>query len=562
MLLHAALFLFFAGLVVFLFPIDHAIAIPVLIVVAIFTIAYVSLTIMPAFDFACPYKTPLSSFIWYMQLGRHVRSLRKQDQDAGIANYQSRLALVSLSRPYDEDVHLAKSDLDPKALHWTMQWLANDSELEPFVAAIPELLQPGQKAKENLETVQKLFFGSEMQAKRIAGLLATCRFSPGLTTSDKERRIRKAVACLNVIFMVPNPTIHHVTSPELWPAFVVQYFQPIVREVTFLKQDSEPSEEVRDLAHRTFVVLAWRAIVNYRAYLHEVKRITDKYLTTNNRQKRHDTYRAELQHICYGEYLEGPLKDLLSSSHYEEGSVLKDKLMSLTAPDTRISTKLQRLKDSVVRTVDHQALYDDSRAVRELAHQQLSQIKGCLSDFVLFHINDLMKVHAKEGGIRKEKYDIISDTLRSIAAPVTWKEDISDDEKQALETTLKKAIPHDISANSNALPLPLPFLRIVIPFFENMLWDSSKSYLSPATSSDPDDSQRRAILGRLDNFYAIYPDKSRAGRPPRTGLSDDHANGLREANISSHSDISSRRPHHRASVSIIPPTREQSPSES
>lgn len=475
MLLHTALFLFFAGLVVFLFPIDHAVAIPVLVVVTIFAFAYISLTVLPAFDFACPYKTPLSSIIWYMQLGRHVRSLRKQDQDAGIANYQPRLTLISLSRPYDEDLHLEKSDLDPKALHWTMQWLANDSELEPFVTAIPELLLPGPKAEENLVTVQKLLFGSEMQAKRVAGLLATCRFSPTLTTSEKERRIRKAISCLNVILSVPNPAVTHVTSTELWPAFVVQYFQPVVREVSILKEDSEPSMEVRDLAHRTFVVLAWRAISNYRAYLYEVKRITDEYLSAHNRQKYHDAYRAKLQRILYGEHLEGPLKDLLSSSHYDEGSTLKDKLRSLTASDSRISTKLQRLKDSVARPIDHQALYDDSGTLRDLAHAQLTQMKGCLCAFVLFHVNDLMEVHAEkkgQGGIDKAKYGIISETLRTITQLVVWKEDIPENDKEELEKTLKKIVPANFPQDADELPLPLPFIHIVIPFFENMLYGS------------------------------------------------------------------------------------------
>lgn len=82
---------------------------------------------------------------------------------------------------------------------------------------------------------------------------------------------------------------------------------------------------------------------------------------------------------------------------------------------------------------------------------------------------------------------------------------------------------------------------------------SSTSLTSIATSSDVVDPQRLMIQNLLDNFHAIYPDKSRAGRLLTTRLGHGHAN------VSEQSGVSSLRHRHRASVSMIPPTREQSP---
>lgn len=569
---------------VFLFPIDKVVAIPVLIVVAVFVLTYVSLTVIPAFDFSCPYKTPLSSIIWYAQIGRHTRSLRQQDKDAGVANYQPRLALISLSRPYDEDGHLEKSDLDPKALHWTMQWLANDTALEPFVAAIPELLQFGPRVEDNhsdvdpeanpnLATVQRLFFGSEMQARRVANLLATCHSYPTLTPSEQERRMRRAIACLRVILMVPNPTVNHVTSPELWPAFVVQYFRPIVREVSVLKQESEPSEEVRDLAHRTFAVLARRAITNYRAYLREVNRIIEvEWLNVHDRQKHLPAYRNALQRILYGEHLEGPLKDLLSSSHYGKGSSLQARLISLTNPELRISTKVQRLKDGLIKpaAVNHQTLFEDSKKVRDTASLQLTQVKGCLCAFVLFHVNDLMDVHAGKndvGGINPAKYDIISDTLRYICKPVAWTQELPDEDKVAVERTLTRLVPeHPIPGRDDRLPLPLPFIHIIIPFVEDLLWNGlvqGTSLVNPPEQGYSIDADREhRVKVRIEDFYTSYPDipRRRFGYRQLNGQdgvgqsADRRGQNIRGQTISTNH-------HHRESVSMLPPTRGHSVSE-
>jgi hypothetical protein len=63
-LIHLSLFLFFAGLVIFLFKISHGVSISVIWWVGAFTAVYVWMTVMPIFRHDSPYYAPLSSTAW------------------------------------------------------------------------------------------------------------------------------------------------------------------------------------------------------------------------------------------------------------------------------------------------------------------------------------------------------------------------------------------------------------------------------------------------------------------------------------------------------------------
>ena len=76
-LLHLSVFLFFAGLVVFLFTISRTVAIITSISVGVFSIAYIALTLLPCVYLNCPYRTPLSNPSWYVwhTVTHHVMAL-------------------------------------------------------------------------------------------------------------------------------------------------------------------------------------------------------------------------------------------------------------------------------------------------------------------------------------------------------------------------------------------------------------------------------------------------------------------------------------------------------
>ena len=60
-LIHLAVFLFFAGLIIFLLNVNHSISIPVISWIVLFSMLYVSITFMPMFRPDSPYYTPLSA---------------------------------------------------------------------------------------------------------------------------------------------------------------------------------------------------------------------------------------------------------------------------------------------------------------------------------------------------------------------------------------------------------------------------------------------------------------------------------------------------------------------
>ncbi len=62
-LIHLSLFLFFAGLAIYLFNINHSVFIYVICWVGLFTAVYVWMTVMPIFRHDSPYYAPLSSTV-------------------------------------------------------------------------------------------------------------------------------------------------------------------------------------------------------------------------------------------------------------------------------------------------------------------------------------------------------------------------------------------------------------------------------------------------------------------------------------------------------------------
>ena len=64
-LLHLSVYLFFAGLVVVFRTINKSVAIAVEVAVGVFGVAYITLSILPCLDVRCPYRTPMSYFLWY-----------------------------------------------------------------------------------------------------------------------------------------------------------------------------------------------------------------------------------------------------------------------------------------------------------------------------------------------------------------------------------------------------------------------------------------------------------------------------------------------------------------
>ncbi|KAJ7153331.1 hypothetical protein C8R46DRAFT_1301743 [Mycena filopes] len=141
LLLYTSLFLFFAGLVAFLLPVNIVMAVLAGVMLVIVVGMYSALTVLPLGYLDSPYRTPLSGAFWHL-----FQALRAHWQH----RQSARAAEVTPLPPTDEtileavlrkatEVSEPRRKRDSQALVWTVKSLTDD-ELEAFVDAIPDVL--------------------------------------------------------------------------------------------------------------------------------------------------------------------------------------------------------------------------------------------------------------------------------------------------------------------------------------------------------------------------------------------------------------------------------------
>jgi hypothetical protein len=152
-LLHLSLFLFFAGLAVYLFNINHTVFKVAISWIGFCTGMYMCITLMPIFRHDSPYYAPLSSPPWYLYTGTlvvvfaifgRVAFRAKAWVSDSICHRLFELWLTYLQRisrgmekRFEETAFNAPSGIDSRALMWTYESLDEDHELEQFFAGVP-----------------------------------------------------------------------------------------------------------------------------------------------------------------------------------------------------------------------------------------------------------------------------------------------------------------------------------------------------------------------------------------------------------------------------------------
>ena len=206
LLLHAAIFLFFAGLVEFLFSINHEVAQVVLAVTCFFAAFYVILTALPVIYQQCPFQTPLTSVFWYIAHVITVVSLSPFTCSSHIQTMVEQL-WKHTKRGFDNHIMDAVKDntnLDKDAIRMTFKMCRGDSDVEAFLEAVPGYLEPN----DNLNVGTRIDdIGSLLKTKensnvslghRMAHLFSSCINGDG--KMDETARCHRAVTCSHVIF--------------------------------------------------------------------------------------------------------------------------------------------------------------------------------------------------------------------------------------------------------------------------------------------------------------------------------------------------------------------------
>ena len=216
-MLHAAIFLFFAGLVEFLFAINDEVAEVVVVVVSTLAAVYFILTLLPAIYRHCPFQTPLTTVLWYMGHGLAIPFLYLFACSSHI-----RTKIEELQKHVREgmDLHLMvmmthKTYLDQGVLESTLNMCQEEDELEAFVDAIPGYLQmDGNAGAYNnrgvggrIHDINFLLSKGKLSPlhHRLARLFASC--ANDRRTMDEVARRRRAITCCRAIWEMSNATL-------------------------------------------------------------------------------------------------------------------------------------------------------------------------------------------------------------------------------------------------------------------------------------------------------------------------------------------------------------------
>jgi len=246
-LLHLSVFLFNIGLVIFFSTIYRTMAIILFVSVALFGVAYFTVTILPCLDRICPYCTPMSNISWYLwhffaslvtlvlqgvvkilhyllvpyNLG-DVKSRRQATLTGWLDGIEKTLGNQSkrLRDGYQgsivEDALMAPQNIDVKALTWLFQLpaLTEESKFEKYVAVIPG------------EIIVQLFInpvrsGEIPFPEHLSSLLRSC--APGTIGLDENTCRSRLLVCLDAV--------HHIAKASVVPSRVSLSFESMLKDV-------------------------------------------------------------------------------------------------------------------------------------------------------------------------------------------------------------------------------------------------------------------------------------------------------------------------------------------
>ena len=219
-LIHLSLFLFFAGLLIFLFNIHHSVFVSVIWWIGLYSITYGWVTLMPLARYDSPYYTPLSSFAWSIYAStlytffsalkpivRASSSTPKYLQQL-IKRYADRIFRDVLEAA-DQVVSDKSSEIDTGILEWTVGTLDEDDALEKFFEAIPDFINSmlAKDIQRNLSVMLRL-----MLLKPLDGFLRRTFSSHSVDKSVKFRRLVICKEALDVICFSDTvlPILHNI----------------------------------------------------------------------------------------------------------------------------------------------------------------------------------------------------------------------------------------------------------------------------------------------------------------------------------------------------------------
>ena len=216
-LLHLSLFLFFGGLVIFLFNLDVDQDVFTFVVwwIGLFSMVYGLITLLPLIRQDSPYYSPLSKPAWFPYTSiKYLTSTVLAFACGYIGSYETWKRYNDLKFRYRgrilwgvekaaEEVALERSsEIDVRILGWTISALGDDDSLEKFFEAIPGFFNS--TLVKDLErdfplSLLETFWGA------LNGFMGRTLSSNSVTKSVKSRR---DVICRDIMSTIPCPRFY------------------------------------------------------------------------------------------------------------------------------------------------------------------------------------------------------------------------------------------------------------------------------------------------------------------------------------------------------------------
>ncbi len=252
-LLHLSVFLFFAGLVEFLFPIYATVAYATLGCVVVFALAYAVLTVLPNIYLDCPYATPLTGLAWrisqfsvigYLWTILKIESLYRKSlsklwslanqhapEPRGLKRWretvekQVKMRREWFSQGMRKNVELsayrADSTVVTSALVWTLAALDEDKEIEDFAAQVPGFFDSRVVPDATLAVLPLMshqpntdpIFGS-----RLYDLLKTCIRETSIQVLDENMRKKRVWVCMKCLWYF-GKAYNQLGSSQVLPSY-------------------------------------------------------------------------------------------------------------------------------------------------------------------------------------------------------------------------------------------------------------------------------------------------------------------------------------------------------
>ncbi len=207
-LLHVAVFLFFAGLIDFLFSVDSMVGRVILGVMCLFSGTYIILTFLPNVRPNCPYRTPFSreSLKWFLVASTALVLLMIHSLQYVLHNHKIEMVrerfqnfVQSLRSTMSESVHSRQKEIDKNALQWAVMIVEDDDDIETLIEGIPGYLKTrtSKNAFSNVKDLLELNEpGYNPLGQHINRLIQTCT-TDGYTGTNEKLRKRRALICLD-----------------------------------------------------------------------------------------------------------------------------------------------------------------------------------------------------------------------------------------------------------------------------------------------------------------------------------------------------------------------------